>query len=60
LEKKIEGSPEEPIVISDDVITSGQRVKDAKDTLNQARYSAKGVVRDRQRGRWDGECSKGA
>lgn len=44
LEKKIEGLPEEPIVILDDVITSGQSVKDAIDALNQARYSVKGVV----------------
>jgi orotate phosphoribosyltransferase len=44
LERKIEGAPEEPIVIVDDVVTSGRSVKDAIDALKFAEYSVKGVV----------------
>lgn len=44
LEKKIEGALEEPIVIVDDVVTSGQSVKDAIDAVRAAGHSVKGVV----------------
>ena len=44
LENKIEGILEPPIVIVDDVVTSGQSVKDAIDAVNAAGYSVKGVV----------------
>lgn len=44
LENKIEGILEPPIVIVDDVVTSGQSVKDAIDAVNKAGYSVKGVV----------------
>jgi orotate phosphoribosyltransferase len=45
LEKKIEGAPEEPIVIVDDVVTSGQSVMDAINAMREdSGYSVQGVV----------------
>jgi orotate phosphoribosyltransferase len=44
LEKKIEGAPEEPIVIVDDVVTSGQSVMDAINAMRKDGYSVQGVV----------------
>jgi orotate phosphoribosyltransferase len=45
LEKKIEGAPEEPIVIVEDVVTSGQSVMDAIIAMRDAGgYSVSGVV----------------
>jgi orotate phosphoribosyltransferase len=44
LENKIEGNLEPPIVVVDDVVTSGQSIKDAIDAVNIAGYSVKGAV----------------
>jgi orotate phosphoribosyltransferase len=44
LEKKIEGILESPVVIVDDVVTSGQSIKDAIDAVNAEGFSVKGVV----------------
>jgi orotate phosphoribosyltransferase len=44
LEKKIEGIPDSPVVIVDDVVTSGQSIKDAIDAVNAEGFSVKNVV----------------
>jgi orotate phosphoribosyltransferase len=52
LEKKIEGSVKEPVVIIDDVLTSGKSVMGAIEAVNKEGYTVKGVVFviDRQEG----------
>jgi orotate phosphoribosyltransferase len=44
LEKKIEGILDSPVVIVDDVVTSGQSVKDAIDAVNNEGFRVNGVV----------------
>jgi orotate phosphoribosyltransferase len=44
LEKKIEGILDSPVVIVDDVVTSGQSIKDAIDAVNDEGFSVNGVV----------------
>lgn len=44
LEKKIEGEVIEPVVIVDDVITSGKSVMDAIEAVNKDGFNVKGVV----------------
>jgi orotate phosphoribosyltransferase len=44
LEKKIEGILDSPVVIVDDVVTSGQSIEDAIDAVNAEGFSVKGVV----------------
>ena len=44
LEKKIEGILDSPVVIVDDVVTSGQSIKDAIDAVNAEGFSVKSVV----------------
>lgn len=50
LEKVIEGIPEHPLVVVDDVITTGQSVIDAINELEKGGYHPKGIisVMDRQ------------
>jgi len=44
LEKKIEGNPKTPMVVVDDVVTTGQSVIDAVDALRVAGYSPSGII----------------
>jgi orotate phosphoribosyltransferase len=44
LEKKIEGNVKSPVVIVDDVLTSGKSVMSAIEAVNKEGYSVKGVV----------------
>lgn len=44
LEKKIEGILDSPVVIVDDVVTSGQSIKDAIDAVNAEGFNVKSVV----------------
>jgi orotate phosphoribosyltransferase len=44
LEKKIEGKVVSPVVIVDDVLTSGNSIKDAIDSIKQTGVNVKGVV----------------
>jgi orotate phosphoribosyltransferase len=44
LEKKIEGILGSPVVIVDDVVTSGQSIKDAIDAVNNEGFSVNGAV----------------
>lgn len=44
LEKKIEGKVVSPVVIVDDVLTSGNSIKDAIDSVKQTGVNVKGVV----------------
>ena len=52
LEKRIEGNVKSPVVIVDDVLTSGKSVMSAIEAVNKEGYSVKGVVFviDRQEG----------
>jgi orotate phosphoribosyltransferase len=44
LEKMIEGKPKTPMVVVDDVVTTGQSVIDAVDALREAGYSPSGII----------------
>jgi orotate phosphoribosyltransferase len=44
LQKRIEGKPKEPMVIVDDVVTTGQSVIDAVEALREEGYSPLGIV----------------
>jgi orotate phosphoribosyltransferase len=44
LEKKVEGILDSPVVVVDDVVTSGQSIKDAIDAVNDEGFSVNGVV----------------
>lgn len=44
LEQKIEGNPKEPMVVVDDVVTTGQSVMDAIHALNAEGHSVSGIV----------------
>lgn len=57
LEKKLEGSVKEPVVIIDDVLTSGKSVMGAIEAVNKEGYTVKGVVFviDRQEGMGEGK-----
>jgi orotate phosphoribosyltransferase len=56
LEKRIEGNVKEPVVIIDDVLTSGKSVMGAIEAVNNEGYTVKGVVFviDRQEGLGEG------
>jgi orotate phosphoribosyltransferase len=44
LEKKIEGKLQEPILIVDDVITSGRSIQDAIDAIRKENFNVEGVI----------------
>ncbi len=44
LEKKVEGKPETPLVVVDDVITTGQSVIDALAALNSQNITPSGII----------------
>jgi orotate phosphoribosyltransferase len=44
LEKKVEGKPETPLVVVDDVITTGQSVMDALAALNSQNITPSGII----------------
>ena len=60
LEKKIEGNVKEPVVIIDDVLTSGKSVMGAIEAVNKEGYTVKGVVIviDRQEGLGEGKSNQ--
>lgn len=44
LEKKIEGKLQEPILIVDDVITSGRSIQSAIDAIRKENFNVEGVI----------------
>lgn len=57
LEKRIEGNRKPPVVLVDDVLTSGKSIMSAIEAVNKEGYSIKGVVFviDREEGTEDGK-----